>query len=375
LIEIDVLGVPRASVDGCDVRLAGAPKQTILTVLALNAGEAVSEDRLAEAVWGEAAVNRSRSTLHVHVHKLREALGDVDHRVIRRVGTGYLLDPLEAMVDAVVWLERVREAEALADRGDHQRAADRYGAALALWGGGPQIATDSTEVDSLGRHWEEHWRSIAEQWVESSLRAGRPEVVIADLRAWVEENPFHEPFWVQLVHALYLDGRQVEALRAYQEARSLLLEEAGLDPGQELEAMQAAILRQSASLRTSGVEPALIWLGTGGEAKRLVLHADHPTVIGRGADCDLVLSFDSMVSRRHAQVTCDHTGTWAIEDLDSRNGTWIDGQRISNPIELTDRMVVRCGITPLVFSAPDDDVSGPGGGLPTGATGTTDFVV
>ncbi len=354
--------------------MVGAPKMAILTVLALNAGEVVSEDRLAEAMWGELAANRSRSTLHVHVHRLRDALGDADHRVIRRVGTGYLLNPLETRVDAMVWQERVWEADDLMDRGDPQGAAGRYGAALTLWRGGPASTAESEEVEALRRHWEQRWRLVAERWVESSLAVGGSDVVIPELRVWVEDNPFHEPFWVQLVHALYLDGRQVEALRTYQEARTILLEEVGVDPGEELEAMQAAILRHSASLRSSGVEPALIWLGTAGEAKRLVLHTDDPTIIGRDAACDLVLSFDIMVSRRHAQVAWHPTGTWTVEDLGSTNGTWVDDRQIGEPIELTDRMVVRIGTTPLIFSAPSVDAYDTNG-RDSRTTGTVGFML
>jgi len=49
--------------------------------------------------------------------------------------------------------------------------------------------------------------------------------------------------------------------------------------------------------------------------------------IGRSRDCGIVLS-DTTVSRRHAVITIDGDAIW-IHDLDSKNGTYVEGERIS----------------------------------------------
>jgi pSer/pThr/pTyr-binding forkhead associated (FHA) protein len=54
--------------------------------------------------------------------------------------------------------------------------------------------------------------------------------------------------------------------------------------------------------------------------------------IGRGRDADLILA-DELVSRRHAQVTPDGPGA-VVEDLGSRNGTFVNGQGIHGPVRL-----------------------------------------
>lgn len=51
------------------------------------------------------------------------------------------------------------------------------------------------------------------------------------------------------------------------------------------------------------------------------------TILGRGSNCDIILDH-SMVSRHHARIYQDPFGRWIIEDLDSRNGVLVDGQRI-----------------------------------------------
>src|SRR5438093_1073026 len=50
-------------------------------------------------------------------------------------------------------------------------------------------------------------------------------------------------------------------------------------------------------------------------------------VIGRDQDCDVPLD-DTRVSRRHARLRVDATGTATLEDLGSTNGTFVNGRRI-----------------------------------------------
>jgi len=73
-------------------------------------------------------------------------------------------------------------------------------------------------------------------------------------------------------------------------------------------------------------------------------------VIGRGESCALVLR-DPRVSRRHARIVADGAG-WAIEDLGSANGSWIDGTRVERA-RLAGGQTVTLGDTLLrVVEAP-----------------------
>lgn len=51
-------------------------------------------------------------------------------------------------------------------------------------------------------------------------------------------------------------------------------------------------------------------------------------VVGRGKKCDINVSDDAHLSRKHACITCSDEGATII-DLGSANGTWIGGKRIS----------------------------------------------
>lgn len=68
-----------------------------------------------------------------------------------------------------------------------------------------------------------------------------------------------------------------------------------------------------------------IVVGAGGDVRRYVL--DAPVIVGTSAACRVRLR-DRAVSRRHCRIEPRPTGGVILRDLDSRNGTWVDGRRI-----------------------------------------------
>lgn len=64
--------------------------------------------------------------------------------------------------------------------------------------------------------------------------------------------------------------------------------------------------------------------------------------IGRDADNDVVLADQPAASRHHAELGRDAQG-WTVLDLDSRNGTWLNGARLSTPARLGVADVVGIG--------------------------------
>ena len=59
---------------------------------------------------------------------------------------------------------------------------------------------------------------------------------------------------------------------------------------------------------------------------------------------------DALVSRRHARIVIDETGA-VLEDLDSKNGTFVRGKRIEAPRKLADKDQLKIGPASLVFRA------------------------
>jgi len=87
--------------------------------------------------------------------------------------------------------------------------------------------------------------------------------------------------------------------------------------------------------------------------KRFELPSNEPQMIGRSAE-SLPLT-DTTVSRRHAELTPDN-GAWFLRDLESANGTFVNGEMIHGRFELTPGDQVRCGDTLFLFNiGPEDD--------------------
>ena len=86
--------------------------------------------------------------------------------------------------------------------------------------------------------------------------------------------------------------------------------------------------------------------------QKFELPAHEPQLIGRSSEALPIT--DSTVSRRHAELTPDD-GRWFLRDLDSANGTFVNGTRITDRIALSPGDQIRCGSTLLSFAAPPDD--------------------
>ena len=74
-------------------------------------------------------------------------------------------------------------------------------------------------------------------------------------------------------------------------------------------------------------------------------------IIGRAQDAGLFLD-SSGVSRHHARLSWNGS-TYVLEDLKSKNGTWINDRRLTDPASLKNGDVIRFGDLPFVFSLDD----------------------
>ena len=72
-----------------------------------------------------------------------------------------------------------------------------------------------------------------------------------------------------------------------------------------------------------------------------------PVTVGRGGQNDLVLDGDEFASARHARIEVRGDGAW-VQDLDSTNGTYVNGSRVAGAQRLDAGDVLRVGETDLL---------------------------
>jgi predicted ATPase len=284
-LEVRLLGPFEVVVAGEPVEVPGAKRQALVACLALRSGRVVSTDTLVEALWGSDLPASPRNAVQHHVARLRRALGEDS---IRLAADGYALDG--AAIDAVQFEELLAAARGELRAGDARGAASTIAGALSLWRGPalmglPQTSWATAEAGRL----DSLRLDALEERFEAALALGEHDDVAAAIRAALEESPFRERLWGQLMLALYRSGRQADALEVFQEARRVLLEQLALEPGPELRRLQEAILAHDPAIAPVPAAPR----------RRGNLPAPSTSFVGRDAELSQVVG----LLREHRLVT------------------------------------------------------------------------
>jgi predicted ATPase/DNA-binding SARP family transcriptional activator len=231
--------------------LGGPKPRTLLARLLLDPNRVVAYDELISALWPEDPPQRARHTLQVYVSSLRRALG---HGRIRVERSGYAIRVDADELDLIRFEELAAEGSRLLRAGDPEGAHPCLTEALSLWRGSP-LADVAPALEPDRARLEEVRLATGEVEIEAALALGRHSELVPRLEALVRRHPTRERLRRQLMLALYRSGRQADALEAYRDARSTLVEEVGLEPSSELRALEAAILRQDPDLTLAREEP------------------------------------------------------------------------------------------------------------------------
>ncbi|WPO72522.1 BTAD domain-containing putative transcriptional regulator [Streptomyces sp. KN37] len=240
--------------EGEPVRVPEVKVRALLADLLVHEGRAVSADRLIDDLWGGRPPGNPANALQAKVSQLRRAVGR--DRVVRQA-PGYLLrvDPAAGdEVDAVRFGELVGGARGEADP---RIRAGLLTEALQLWRG-PAYADfgDAEFVRVSAQRLAEQRLAVLEERAEARLAFGDHAAVIGELAELVGRHPLRERLRGVQMRALYLAGRQSEALASYGELRERLARELGVDPGPELTSLRDAILRQELLLEPGSSLPA-----------------------------------------------------------------------------------------------------------------------
>ena len=244
-MEFRVLGPLEVIDDGRELSIRGRKLQALLALLLLNAGETVSRDRLIGELWGDDPPATAAKTLQVHVSRLRRELGDV---VVTR-GGGYAIEVAPPQLDLHRFEALVAEGrEAVADRRPEYAEA-RLREALGLWRGPPlpELADEPFARIEIGRL-EQIRLDALEDHAEAEVSLGRHAEAIETLEGLTARHPYRERSRALLMLALYRSGRQAEALDAYRDARRVLVDAQGIEPGPQLRELHEAILAQDPAI-------------------------------------------------------------------------------------------------------------------------------
>lgn len=253
-MDFRVLGPVEVYEGGRQLPMGPAKQRSLLAILLIHANEAVSSDRLIDELWGGEAPDGAPHTLHVYVSQLRKTLEPdrppgSPQQILMTRGQGYLLRVGEGELDLHRFERLAEEGRAALREGRVEIASAKLTRAIGLWRGRAfaEVAHEDFARDAVIRA-EELLAVVLQDRIDADLSCGKGAELVPELRGLVAAHPLRERLWGQLMLALYRSGRQAEALDTYQQARRVLREELGIDPGPDLQELERAILRQDPSL-------------------------------------------------------------------------------------------------------------------------------
>lgn len=245
-VRVRLLGPVIATRGDRELPLGSARRRAVLTVLALQPGQAVAREELVAAVWGEDPPPSATGNLYTYVSELRRALEPDRDRwsaggILTSGGGTYTLHLPAESVDVLRMYALLDDARAgrLAGDLDGQLAAVEAG--LALWRGealagvpGPYAAAQRLRLTELHLAGQERRAAL-------HLQLGRPGKVVGAMRELVARNPLRESARVLLMTALHRRGAAAEARRVYDDLAVRLAEETGTEPGEAARRAYAAV--------------------------------------------------------------------------------------------------------------------------------------
>jgi DNA-binding SARP family transcriptional activator len=240
---IALLGPLRVRHGDTTLALSAGKHRSLLAALVASAGDVVSFDQLAEIVWDGSPPGKSRVALRNYVMRIRQILGPEAGARLVTLFPGYLFAADEAEVDLLTFEKLCREGHAATRAGDWARGSATLSEALRLHRGTPLADVPSQLLrDACVPALEEAWLLARETRIECDLRLGRSSQITAEISALASKFPMRERLQALFICALQQQGRRAEALAAYLGTRRVLVEQLGIEPGQELQDLQRQIL-------------------------------------------------------------------------------------------------------------------------------------
>jgi predicted ATPase/DNA-binding SARP family transcriptional activator/class 3 adenylate cyclase len=243
-MDFRILGPFEVTGTAGSLELRGVKRRSLLAYLVTHPGQPISADRLVSELWRDGGSGAVR-TVQTYVSQLRRLLDGETVRLDTRPG-GYVLEVDPAAVDASRF---ERAVTASGTEADPVRRLALLDGALELWRGRPLGEFEGTVWADREATWLEALRLQAlQRRCDALIDVGRAGEAAAQLEGLVRIHPLDERFWALLMLALYRSGRQADAIRAYQQARHQLLDELGIEPGQELVDLEHRILDHDPTL-------------------------------------------------------------------------------------------------------------------------------
>lgn len=248
-MEFRLLGAFEIVADGASVDLGPSKQRTLLAALAVDAGRPLSPAAIVDLLWDGEPPRDAPNALRTYVSRIRKVLRATDGSggtiaTVERDAAGYRLVVDADSVDLHRFAALAEHARTL-EPGDPQRSA-ALGEAVSLWQGEALAGMPGAWAERVRQRLRQQRFNVTADWARAELEGGRHAAVVEVLADLVTANPLVEPLAALLIRALVAAGRGAEALAAFTRVRQQMADEVGIEPGPELQALHAVMLRAPA---------------------------------------------------------------------------------------------------------------------------------
>ncbi|MFD7229160.1 BTAD domain-containing putative transcriptional regulator [Streptomyces sp. NPDC059881] len=222
-----------------------APKpRQVIALLIMRRNAVVQTTELIDELWEDGPPVSALTTLQTYVYKLRKIL--MRHggkELLHTRPGGYVLEIPNSSIDLHRVEHAVSEGQTSLESGNPARARAVLTEALSTWRAPALVDVDQGGLlSSYATRLEEFRSRTLELRIEADLQLGNHRELVSELKSLVLTHPLHEHLHASLMIALHRSGRRHEALETFRLLRRNMIEDLGLEPGQELRQLHQALL-------------------------------------------------------------------------------------------------------------------------------------
>lgn len=248
-MDFRLLGPIEASIGEGAVEFSSGRQRKLMALLLFHQGQVVPLDRIIEALWDGEPPGTAKGQVQTCVSALRRQFRELGgDELISTAPIGYAIHIPDGSLDITNFEGLVSDGVACVAEGRPEEAVRKLRASLALWRGQAAANVDGRLLQALAGRLNEDRIRVLEECIDLELSLGRHHQLVGELSELVMSHPLRERLRAQHMLALYRSGRQAEALESFQEVRRILIDDLGLQPGEELSAVQQAILSQDTAI-------------------------------------------------------------------------------------------------------------------------------
>lgn len=213
--------------NGSAIKWRTSKTEELMAFLIHHRGEAVSRDRILDALWGEVEVGRARAQLNTTTHYLRRALSQIGFDgIVQHVENGYRIDMSRLECELDEWNRLLAVGGQIDDIGLPAYAAEF----VQLYREGYMVGSSYEWTEPMRIRLESEYVAMLILLNEREEKKGQYAAAAELLRNALTQDPLNEYIHERLIRVLVLADDRLSAIKQYEALRIMLMTDFGIEP-------------------------------------------------------------------------------------------------------------------------------------------------